>query len=80
MIINAAAYTAVDRAESEPALARRMNAEAPGALAVAARAVGARLIHLSTDFVFDGRATRVEIDPDLATLDVDRTNNVWGDG
>ena len=57
VIINAAAHTAVDRAESEPELARRVNADGPRHLAVAAREVGARLIHISTDFVFDGQAS-----------------------
>lgn len=55
-IINAAAYTAVDRAESEPETARRINSEGPGHLAASAEACGARLIHLSTDFVFDGQS------------------------
>lgn len=58
VIINAAAYTAVDKAESERDLARRVNGEAPGHLAEAAKACGARLIHLSTDFVFDGNQSR----------------------
>ena len=57
VIINAAAYTAVDKAESEAALAQRINAEGPGHLATAANACGARLIHVSTDFVFDGAAS-----------------------
>ena len=57
-IVNAAAYTAVDRAESEPDAARRINDTAVGTLAAGARATGARLLHLSTDFVFDGRANR----------------------
>jgi dTDP-4-dehydrorhamnose reductase len=57
VIINAAAYTAVDRAESEPELARKVNADGPRHLAAAARAHGARFIHLSTDFVFDGTAS-----------------------
>jgi dTDP-4-dehydrorhamnose reductase len=57
VIINAAAYTAVDRAESEPELARKVNADGPRNLAAAARAAGARFIHLSTDFVFDGAAS-----------------------
>jgi dTDP-4-dehydrorhamnose reductase len=57
VIINAAAYTAVDKAESETALARRINAEGPGHLAAAANGHGARLIHISTDFVFDGMAS-----------------------
>ncbi|MCF8185154.1 MAG: NAD(P)-dependent oxidoreductase, partial [Polynucleobacter sp.] len=53
-IVNAAAYTAVDKAESEPQLADAINAEAPGALAAEARRLGALLIHYSTDYVFDG--------------------------
>ena len=56
LIINAAPYTAVDKAESEPELAARVNATGPRNLAVAARAAGARLVHVSTDFVFDGLA------------------------
>lgn len=54
LIVNAAAYTAVDRAESEPALAWRINAEAPAVLAAEARALGAAMIQFSTDYVFDG--------------------------
>ena len=54
VVVNAAAYTAVDRAETEPEAARRVNAEAPGVLASACCGVGARLVHVSTDFVFDG--------------------------
>jgi dTDP-4-dehydrorhamnose reductase len=54
VIVNAAAHTAVDRAESEPELARTLNTLAPGALAEAAHAVGALLVHYSTDYVFDG--------------------------
>jgi dTDP-4-dehydrorhamnose reductase len=56
VIINAAAYTAVDRAESAVDAARRVNGLGPRHLARAARACGARLLHISTDFVFDGRA------------------------
>jgi dTDP-4-dehydrorhamnose reductase len=56
-IINAAAYTAVDRAESEPALAWRINAEAPAAAATAAAALDVPLMHISTDYVFDGRSS-----------------------
>lgn len=66
VIINAAAYTAVDKAESEPDAAQRINAEGPRHLAVAARECGARLIHISTDFVFDGAAS-VPYRPDSAT-------------
>ena len=54
VIVNAAAHTAVDRAESEPELARTINATAPGVLARAAAARGAWLVHYSTDYVFDG--------------------------
>jgi dTDP-4-dehydrorhamnose reductase len=66
VVINAAAYTAVDKAESEPAAAQRINAEGPGHLAAAARECGARLLHISTDFVFDGE-TSVPYRPDSAT-------------
>ncbi len=58
VIVNAAAYTAVDKAESEPELARTVNAEAPGVLAREARDCGAWLVHYSTDYVFDGRGER----------------------
>ena len=54
VIVNAAAYTAVDKAESEQALAALINTEAPGVLAREAAALGAWLIHYSTDYVFDG--------------------------
>lgn len=54
VIVNATAYTAVDKAESEPTLAHAINAEAPRQLALAARACGASLVHYSTDYVFDG--------------------------
>ena len=54
-VINAAAYTAVDNAESEPELALRVNGDGPGYLATAARRNGARFLHISTDFVFDGQ-------------------------
>jgi len=54
VIVNAAAHTAVDRAESEPELAQRLNAEAPAVLAREAAACGALLVHYGTDYVFDG--------------------------
>lgn len=54
VVVNAAAYTAVDRAESEEALATTVNGTAPGELARAAKAAGAVLVHYSTDYVFDG--------------------------
>ena len=66
VIINAAAYTAVDKAESEPDAAQRINTAGPGHLAAAAREYGARLLHISTDFVFDGAAA-VPYRPDAAT-------------
>jgi dTDP-4-dehydrorhamnose reductase len=59
IIVNAAAHTAVDKAESEPDLARAINATAPGVLARAAAASGAWLMHYSTDYVFNGRATNL---------------------
>ena len=54
VIVNAAAHTAVDKAESEPELARTLNALAPGVLAEAAHSIGALLVHYSTDYVFNG--------------------------
>ena len=53
-VLNAGAYTAVDRAESEPLLAEAVNAGAPGAFAEALASGGGRLLQVSTDFVFDG--------------------------
>ena len=58
MIVNAAAYTAVDRAEDEPALAQRINGDAVGTLGRWAAPRGVPVIHYSTDYVFDGHATR----------------------
>jgi dTDP-4-dehydrorhamnose reductase len=58
LVINASAYTAVDRAEDEPELAHRVNAMAPGALAAACARAGIGLVHFSTDYVFDGQGTR----------------------
>ena len=54
LVINAAAYTAVDQAEDEPERAFRINGEGAGEVAAAARAAGAPIIHISTDYVFDG--------------------------
>ncbi len=72
-IVNGAAYTAVDRAETEPDLARQINDTAVGVMACAAARSGCRLLHLSTDFVFDGTSNR-------AYLPTDQTNplNIYG--
>lgn len=58
IVINAAAYTAVDRAEQEREMAFRANAEAPERLAEACAALGVRFVHFSTDYVFDGQSSR----------------------
>nr|WP_315426910.1 dTDP-4-dehydrorhamnose reductase [uncultured Albidiferax sp.] len=58
VIVNAAAHTAVDRAESEPELAHTLNALAPGVLATEAEKLGAWLVHYSTDYVFDGSGSQ----------------------
>jgi dTDP-4-dehydrorhamnose reductase len=55
LIVNASAYTAVDRAESERDLAMKVNGQAPGIMAESARRSGAMLVHYSTDYVFDGK-------------------------
>jgi len=71
IVVNAAAYTAVDRAESEPELAQKVNRDAPAAMAGACAEVGAGFLHLSTDYVFDGAkaGAYVEDDP-VAPLSV----------
>jgi len=73
LIVNPAAYTAVDKAESEPELARRINALAPGVMAEEARTLGAAMVHFSTDYVFDGTKQG-------AYVETDATNpiNVYG--
>src|SRR5690606_7305008 len=58
VIVNAAAYTAVDKAESEPALAHQINAHGPAVLAQEAAKLGAWLVHYSTDYVFNGSDTQ----------------------
>jgi dTDP-4-dehydrorhamnose reductase len=65
LVINSAAYTAVDRAESEPELAFATNRDGAGNVAAAAAQIGVPIIHLSTDYVFDGRKSKpyVETDP-----------------
>jgi dTDP-4-dehydrorhamnose reductase len=64
IIVNAAAHTAVDKAESEPELARTINALAPGVLAQEAKRIGAWLIHYSTDYVFDGNGDQAWLETD----------------
>lgn len=64
LIVNAAAHTAVDRAESEPELAHTVNALAPGVLAAEAHKLGAWLVHYSTDYVFDGSGQRPWLETD----------------
>jgi dTDP-4-dehydrorhamnose reductase len=65
IVINAAAYTAVDAAESDEAMAFRINAEAPRVLAEEAERVGAALIHYSTDYVFDGSKDGAWLEDDV---------------
>jgi dTDP-4-dehydrorhamnose reductase len=64
VIVNAAAHTAVDKAESEPEMAHILNARAPGVLAREARQLGAWLVHYSTDYVFDGSGDRPWLETD----------------
>jgi dTDP-4-dehydrorhamnose reductase len=73
LIVNAAAYTAVDRAEQEPALAEKINADAPALLARQARELDAALIHYSTDYVFDGTKQGAYIETDTPN-----PQNVYG--
>lgn len=74
LIINAAAYTAVDRAETEPEMAMRINGEAPGVLAEEAKRLGAPLIHYSTDYVFDGTKNCPYVEDDATN-----PQNVYGE-
>jgi dTDP-4-dehydrorhamnose reductase len=67
LLINCAAYTAVDKAEEEVELAQKINAEVPANLAAACRDNGTKLVHVSTDFVFDGDATTPYKEDDAAT-------------
>ena len=64
IIVNAAAHTAVDKAESEPDLVRALNATAPGLLAQEAQRLGAWFVHYSTDYVFDGSGSRAWTETD----------------
>ncbi|KRS13835.1 dTDP-4-dehydrorhamnose reductase [Roseovarius atlanticus] len=73
LVINAAAYTAVDRAEEEETLAHTINGVAPGRMAEAAAHLGAPFVHISTDYVFDGSGTRP-----WAPSDAVRPQNAYG--
>jgi dTDP-4-dehydrorhamnose reductase len=73
IIVNPAAYTAVDKAETDEATARRLNAEAPGVLAEEAARCGAALIHYSTDYVFDGTKDAPYVETDAVN-----PQNVYG--
>ena len=73
VIVNAAAYTAVDRAESEPEIAMAVNGDAPGILAEFASRTGAILIHYSTDYVFDGGLARP-----YSEVDIPNPLNLYG--
>lgn len=66
-IVNAAAYTAVDKAETEIALATQINAQAPEVMALAAKQTGSGLLHYSTDYVFDGSKTAPWLETDIAS-------------
>lgn len=66
VILSAAAYTAVDRCEDDAERAHQMNAVAPGVLAATARKIGARLIQISTDYIFDGTLSRPYLETDPA--------------
>jgi dTDP-4-dehydrorhamnose reductase len=80
LVVNAAAYTAVDEAESEPGLAYRINAEAPAILCEEARSVGAALVHYSTDYVFDGTKTDAYVESDApAPLNVYGASKLAGE-
>ncbi|CAN7435766.1 dTDP-4-dehydrorhamnose reductase [Paraburkholderia hospita] len=73
LIINPAAYTAVDKAETEAELAMRVNGEAPGVLAEEGKKLGATLIHYSTDYVFDGTKDDAYVETDVTS-----PQNVYG--
>lgn len=80
LIVNAGAYTAVDRAETEPSLAHAINGRAPAILAEEAKRLGALLIHYSTDYVFDGeRRTPYPEDAPAAPLNVYGASKLEGE-
>jgi dTDP-4-dehydrorhamnose reductase len=80
IIVNPAAHTAVDKAESEPDLARAINATAPGILAEEAEKLGALLVHYSTDYVFDGSGNQYWLEADATgPLNVYGTTKLEGE-
>jgi dTDP-4-dehydrorhamnose reductase len=80
VIVNAAAHTAVDKAESEPELARQINATAPALLAIEAKRLGALLVHYSTDYVFDGSGSHArDEEAAIAPLSVYGTTKAEGE-
>jgi len=72
-VINAAAYTAVDKAESEEHLANKINGDAPGAMASACADLDIPLVHISTDYVFDGTGTKP-----WSVIDIPNPKNAYG--
>ena len=76
VVLNVAAYTAVDAAEADPAAAMRANAEAPGRLASACRDRGIHLVHVSTDFVFDGQSA-APYRPDAPVAPLGAPRGAW---
>ena len=68
VIVNAAAHTAVDKAESEPDFVRTLNATTPGVLAKEAAKLGAWLVHYSTDYVFNGNGSQPWTETDACLL------------
>jgi dTDP-4-dehydrorhamnose reductase len=80
VLINAAAYTSVDRAESEPAMAMKINAEAPGMMAEEAKRLGSLFISYSTDYVFDGKKSAPYVEGDAPNpLNVYGASKLAGD-
>ena len=77
VIVNAAAHTAVDKAEGEPARARLLNATTPGVLAEEAARLGAWLVHYSTDYVFDGSGDRPWVETDAPRRSTLRWQKSW---
>ena len=80
MVVNAAAYTAVDKAETETAQAMAVNAQSVGVLAEFAQSMGACMVHYSTDYVFDGSGTQAWCETDVpAPMSVYGQTKYWGE-